>query len=520
MESYGLTLRPLLGRTPHGLYALSGDGAPPSLLCSGAPWPPAGVDPHALLGSLPLPRSGGPAAPVDAGGGLLALPLGAGGESPAGALSADGSSGDGGRGALLIQAGRRSPLRRRGEADWDAIAAWCSLAVSEHEARTRLASARVFAELLLDRLPLGIMVVDSLGRVRRLSGPAEAILGYRNDEAAGMDCLRIFRPAGLDANPLRLRGRKTSAKVELYLNDRDGNEKPVWIQVSRIPEAAGEAAGGLFVLLRDTTEERGFEEEMRRRERLASIGELAAGVAHEIRNPLTGIGNCAQVLRDRVAPEDPMQKMVQIILDETRRLDRIVESLLHFSRPGRPQLKECDPLEIVGRVLELQRDGLAEAGVGVETKTRGRIPRIFIDPDQIAQILLNVIRNAADAMASGGRLRVECGVIRRRPHLRRGTGQRKTDRIRLADDAPTARYVQIRIADTGGGIPADVLPRIFDPFFTTRPKGTGLGLSITGTIVREHGGYISIRSVEGKGTIVTIDLPVERRHGERRRAAG
>ncbi len=505
MESFALSLRPFLGPRPYGLYALGADGSPPSLLLSGEPWPPAGIDPLSILASSEIPSKGDSATPLPACPGMLALPLGA---------------GEGTQGVLLVQTARRAVDRGRKAFDWDAIRACCVASLLLHDARARSDSTRDFVRMLLDHLPFGIMAIDSLGRIRRLSGQAEAILGYRIEEAMGMDCLRVFRPSGLDANPLRLGRKKGPTKAELYLNDREGNEKPVWIQVSRIPATAGELADGLLVVMRDTSEERAFEEEMRRRERLASIGELAAGVAHEIRNPLTGIGNCAQVLRDRIVPGDSMHKMVQIILEETQRLDRIVEGLLHFSRPGRPQLKEWDPLEIVRRVIDLEAKALATAGIGVEVKSRGRIPSIFIDPDQIAQVLLNVVRNSIDAMASGGRMLIECGVVRRRPHVRRGMGKRKSDRFRMAEDAPRARYVQIRVTDTGRGIPADLLPRIFDPFFTTRSKGTGLGLSITGTIVREHGGFISIRSVEGKGTIVSIDLPVERRHGERRRQSG
>jgi signal transduction histidine kinase len=120
-------------------------------------------------------------------------------------------------------------------------------------------------------------------------------------------------------------------------------------------------------------------------------------------------------------------------------------------------------------------------------------------------------------MPNGGNLRIECLLIRRRPYLRKGTGQRKTDRIRYDRDMPLRRYVQVKITDSGPGIPKDVLPRVFDPFFTTRMKGTGLGLSISQSIVKEHSGFLSVHAVEHKGTTVTIDLPLERRQGERRR---
>ncbi|MBD3162939.1 MAG: hypothetical protein GF346_11005 [Candidatus Eisenbacteria bacterium] len=205
------------------------------------------------------------------------------------------------------------------------------------------------------------------------------------------------------------------------------------------------------------------------------------------------------------------------MLDETARLNRIVESLLSFARPGKPQLAESQVVETIRKAVELQQARCDELGITVEVKVRGRIPKIYLDPEQITQVLLNVTGNAIEAMPSGGRLTLECVVIRRRPHLRKGTGQRKTDRIRYDQAVPIRRFVQIRIADTGRGVPKDVAPRVFDPFFTTRPKGTGLGLSISQSIIKEHGGFISLRSIENKGATISIDLPVERRIADRRK---
>ena len=366
-------------------------------------------------------------------------------------------------------------------------------------------------------MPLGVLAIDRMGRVTYISPPAQEILGYREAEAVGADCVRVFRPVGADTNPLLLGLRGKATTVELFLTDRQGKEKPVWMRMVRIPGRTVEGPRGLLAMIRDTSEERAFEEEQRRRQRLASIGELSAGVAHEIRNPLTGIGNCAQVLRDRMAADDPRLRFVSIILDETSRLNRIVESLLSFARPGRPQLRESAIVDLLKRILELEADVHKQQGITTELKVRARIPKIFIDPEQITQVLLNVIRNAVEAMPSGGRLTLECSVLRRRSHIRRGTGRRSTDQIRYDRTMPLRRFVQVRINDTGRGIPRDVLPRVFDPFFTTRTKGTGLGLSISQSIVKEHGGFISVRSIEHKGTTISIDLPVERRQGERRR---
>jgi PAS domain S-box-containing protein len=513
METLAGTLRRVLGRSRFALYALAEDGSRPVLRTASTSWP-SRVDPFSGLDEpnpwLPLPV-GQLLRQSDAPGlrGLwptirdLAV-LGIGGE-------------EANLGFLLVQIGPRSRLRGIGRDGWEGLARYLSLELRADDLAGALASFRRFEEVLLRDLPLGVFTIDRIGKVTSLSPRAAEILGFAPEEAVGSDCLRIFRPAGLEENPLSLGLRGKVSRLELYILDREGKEKPVWLQMSRIPDADGGPGAGLLVLIRDNSEERAYEEDRVRRERLASIGELSAGVAHEIRNPLTGIGNCAQVLRDRIAPEDPLQRLVQIILDEAARLNRIVESLLSFARTGRPRLSENAVVDVVRHVVDLEKDRMTQQGITVESKIRGRIPLIFIDPEQITQVLLNIVRNAVEAMPSGGRLTLECSVARRRPYIRRGIGQRRTDRIRYDRRAPTRRYVQVRIADTGRGIPKEAISRVFDPFFTTRPKGTGLGLSISQSIIKEHGGFINMHSIENKGTTVTVDLPVERREGDRRK---
>lgn len=499
-------LRSRLGKSRFGLYAIPGDGVAPRLLASSAVWPPPGEDPAAILNRNPswreLPRATIRRIPVKGRGTFGLMPLGS------------GSDGDL---VLTVHAPGTAELWRWDATRWSDLAGQVILLVRGNDLATELGALVQFQRLLEENLPLGLLVLDGNARVALINAAAERILGFPSAEAVGSDCVRLVRPAGVEQNPLVLGLRGKAKRVELYITDRGGNEKPVWMQMRKIPSSHPFCGGGLIVWMRDTTEERAFDEEQRLRSRLASIGELSAGVAHEIRNPLTGIANCAQVLRDRIASEDPLQRMVAIILDETRRLNRIVESLLSFARPGRPSLREANVVDVVRGVVGLEEARLKAAAIGYEVRVKGKIPPIFLDPDQITQVLLNVVRNAIEAMPGGGAIRLECLTIRRRPYLRKGTGQRRTDRIRYDRDMPLRRYVQIRVTDSGPGIPKDVQARIFDPFFTTRAKGTGLGLSISQSIIKEHSGFLSVHSVERKGTTVTIDLPLERREGERRR---
>lgn len=388
------------------------------------------------------------------------------------------------------------------------------LRLRREEARSTLLAS--FRDAVHSALPYGFLTIDALGRVTDLGGRAEEILGVTRRDALGADCLRVFRPVGLEENPLLVALRGGLGTVELYLAQPEGGEVPVLLQTFR-HELPDGRAHGLFAFFTDLSEERSHAEAERQREKLAVLGELSAGIAHEIRNPLTGIANCAQVLQEDLGPTYKGQRFLRIVLDEVARLNRIVEGLLGYARPNRPELRSAEIEDCLRRVLELCAPELSEAGIRVQHRVRGRIPRLFLDAGQIEQVLLNLVRNARDAMEGGGELSVDVSVVRRSPYRRRSPGRRATDVVRRVGEAPKQRFVRLQLADTGGGIPAEILSRIWNPFFTTRPRGTGLGLSLSQSIVREHGGFLSLRSVVGKGTTAVLDLPIERRQGERRR---
>ncbi len=375
---------------------------------------------------------------------------------------------------------------------------------------------RGLAGALIAGVDDGVLLLDGQGRVIFLSERGGEILGIDPAQAKGADCTRILRPTVGEKHPLLAALDGELERIEIFVNDGRGRDLPLALRTVPLPSEG--QPDGLLCLFRDLTEERAFDLDAQRRERLAAIGELAAGVAHEIRNPLTAIANCAQVLQMRLSePEsESNRKMADLIYKETQRLDRIVTSLLGFARPGPPRMSETRIEEIVRAALELQGPACAAQDVRHELRVLGRIPPIFADPEQVQQVLLNLLRNALQAMPDGGMLKLEVLVVRRRTHRRRGMGRRASDRMRVPEDAPLERFVRVRVQDTGAGIPEKALTRIFDPFFTTRAEGTGLGLSISQSMIREHGGFISVQSVQGKGTTFDVDLPVERRSRERR----
>lgn len=306
--------------------------------------------------------------------------------------------------------------------------------------------------------------------------------------------------------------RSARSEREAVLATAKAGDVPVRMRSHRLGEPPI-----VLVTLQDLTQPRRLQQELRRHERLATLGQLSAGVAHEIRNPLAGIGTSAQVLLKRFEPRDERARFVQVILDEVARLDRIVSSLLQYARPRSPELKPSLLSDCVQRVIALSAEMTIEAGVQVDLVVAPKLATLWIDPDLVQQVLLNITLNAVQAMPEGGTLRFEVRKVRhKRPP--RGPGRRAEDSPpeRPRDESGWIEYQQVRISDTGVGIPKGVLAKLFDPFFTTKATGTGLGLSISQTILQEHGGSIAVDSREGRGTTVLLDFPMEKRHGPRR----
>jgi two-component system sensor histidine kinase HydH len=364
---------------------------------------------------------------------------------------------------------------------------------------------------VLDRLSDGIVVVSPDGRARSWNRAAREILALGPRVRPGMPARELLRSVvpGEDLVTAALAGRRF--ETETLLQNARGEEIPV--RAAFLPLGA---RGGAVAVLADLTKMRRLEQELRQRERLSLVGQLSAGVAHEVRNPLAGISSSAQVLLGRFEPRDERTRFVKAILDEVGRLDRIVSQLLQFARPGEPRLRKGSLAETVRHLLETSGPWLTESGVEVETVLAPRVPESWFDPDLVHQVLLNLVANAVQAMPKGGKLRIEVRPLTRRG-VARGSGRRAGDlRQSAGGRAPHTHVVQVRIGDTGEGIAKEHLSRLFDPFFTTKPSGTGLGLSICQSIVQEHGGTIHVASRLQHGTTVLLELPVDRRQGERR----
>lgn len=224
------------------------------------------------------------------------------------------------------------------------------------------------------------------------------------------------------------------------------------------------------------------EEQLRRADRLSALGELSAGMAHEIRNPLGSIKGAVEIIKDDYAPEEAKFEFIQILLKETDRLNHIVQEFLGFAKPKNPEFQFVDLNEAIESVLTLTAQEARKAGVKVEKKLDQAIGKRSLDAGLLKQAFLNLILNAIQAMPAGGQLTVESGL--------RGN------------------EVEVRISDTGVGISEENRKKLFSPFFTTKKNGTGLGLAITYRIIENHHGMINVASEPGKGTTFTLKIPV------------
>lgn len=240
--------------------------------------------------------------------------------------------------------------------------------------------------------------------------------------------------------------------------------------------------------------------------KLASTGQLAAGVAHELNNPLTTVSGYAQLLLKRLNKKDSNYKKIEAMAEEANRCKTIIKNLLDFSRPAERKNYQALNVNIpLKNILSLVGEQMRLQNVRITKNLSSHLPRIKANPSQLEQVFMNIVSNALDSMPSGGELRITTSLSPTSVVMHAGqkTGRR--------EDRQTGRRIEIKFADTGCGIKSEDMNKVFNPFFTTkRPgRGVGLGLSVSYGIIREHGGEIGVESEEGKGSTFTISLPIK-----------
>jgi len=352
------------------------------------------------------------------------------------------------------------------------------MAQSYRNTKVSLSRIKAFSDHLVENMPIGLIAVDKNKRIALSNNTAGSILSISPPDISGKSAEEILPPAlwklisGLEDQKGII-----ETEVECILND----EKIVPLEVSatELKDEKGNFLG-YIILFKDLSEVRSLRREVARSQRLASLGSLAAGVAHEIRNPLSSIKGFAVYFRERQEKEEDKQ-IAGIMIQEVDRLNRVVSQLVELSRPVSVSKKPVSLHTVIENSLKLLERDASDKKITITTRFTAEDLQIAIDGDRINQVLLNLCLNAIESMENGGTLSVE---------LSKG----ETGAV-------------IKVSDTGSGVAEKDLPHVFDPYFTTKTKGTGLGLAIVHNIIEAHDGKITVESRSGEGTTFTIFLP-------------
>lgn len=356
------------------------------------------------------------------------------------------------------------------------------LALGYRSARASLSRVKALSDSLIEHMPVGIVAIDSDERVMVFNDTAEKLLGRTSTEVIGKPSSEILPPPCMDM--LRELGKERPiVEKELVCAVGEGRTVPLEVIAAVLRDDEG-ALIGRIALVRDLSELQHLRSEVERSQRLAAVGSLAAGVAHEIRNPLSSLKGFATYFRQRYGGVPDDVKIADIMIQEVDRLNRVISELLEFSRPMELKRTKKDLADIVRHTLGTIEGQLRDKGICVKADMSPGLPEAAIDPDRMTQVFLNLFLNAMAAMDREGILSV--GVARQ-----------------------DGRTLRVSVSDTGTGIRKEDLGRVFDPYFTTKSSGTGLGLAIVHRIVEAHGGEIRLESESGKGTTFTILLPIE-----------
>lgn len=355
---------------------------------------------------------------------------------------------------------------------------------------------------ILESMGSAVVAVDATGRITMLNKTAERLFSISRHNAIGKDYMSIFGSDECLLDETLKKGRTIEDIIRTYQR-LDGEQLSLSISTATLfgrrghqeltPDAT--IITGAVAVIRDVTKIKRMEDAMRRKDRLSALGDMAAGVAHEIRNPLNAIALTAHRLEEEFVGVDA-KGFIKIIKDETQRLNRIIEQFLSLARPMRLELSDVDINRLIDELISLieseaiaQNITIKKRFVGITSAEKPLL--VEIDRDEIKQALLNIMRNGIEAMNSGGSTS--------------GSELTITTELSLLSEP---QMVVIKITDTGCGIAKEDLPKIFRPYFSRKDKGTGLGLSIAHRIITEHRGTIEVDSTEGVGTTFTITLPL------------
>lgn len=348
-----------------------------------------------------------------------------------------------------------------------------------------LREARDLFATLIDQVDEDILLLDTEGRIVDLNRNILQRKGGTKDDWIGTCCWQLDGASfccppehgGCTFRETVSTGHKAE-RIHTRVND-DGRVQYFRVYTYPVTDDAGRLTR-VIEMRRDITNRTNMEIRLQQAEKMAAIGELSTYVAHEIRNPLFAIGGFANSLLRSPSLDEAARGKVQVILEESRRLDTILKSILNFARPTSPRTGEVDLNLLARQTMELMSLGFDQRRITVEMELAADIPKAHGDGEMLKQCLINLVKNAQEAMPAGGRLTVRTGM--------------------------NQQHVYVAVADTGVGIPPELHDKIFSPFFSTKEKGAGIGLAMSRKIIEEMGGRVDLQSQVGKGTTITLYL--------------
>lgn len=371
------------------------------------------------------------------------------------------------------------------------------------ELEQEITELKNFNESIIQSMGAGLVTLDLERKITSFNNGAEDVLGYKAEEVVGKfleDVLPAEESRKLLPDSVTPDQSPLDREIELTRKDKT----KVYVGFTITPRIDNHSLKvGTIISFRDISQIKQMQMEVVRMDRLASMGVLASGIAHEVRNPLAGIKTMAQTLEEEIEEHDPRQEYLLRIVRQVDRLDELLRTLFSYARPRQPIPKLQKLEDIIQEVDILLDDRLKKKKITYTKEFQSNLLKIFVDFHQIQQVFINLFLNALEAMPNGGRLELKARVVETIIYARdrRKKGFSSLNRESL--------YVEVTVKDTGAGIKQEQMSKIFDPFFTSKPQGTGLGLSIVYRIIEEHKGEIRVDSKVGKGTTFTILLPTE-----------
>jgi two-component system sensor histidine kinase AtoS len=353
----------------------------------------------------------------------------------------------------------------------------------------------LFHKGIVQNISSGIITIDFQAKITFINTAALRVIGYKFNELINMPIRHLFADQ-VEADEIidsLINKRQMFESKEINLITQSNQIIPIGFSTTLL-EAPDSQYQGVIISFRDLTNLINFRIQMERMDRLATLGELSAGIAHEIRNPLAGIKTSAQVLEESFGPGDFRSQLVGRLVKEIDRSNELLKKFFNFAKPGRPKKDFVNIEMVIDGVYLLLAPKMKKRNIQFTKNYAHNLPDVYVDESQIEQVLLNLYLNSIDAMEKGGSLTIST----LKKVIRNGKGETANKEV-----------VVVSVADNGIGIDSKNLEKIFNPFFTTKSNGVGLGLSISSRLVEENGGKLEVKSELGHGTIFIIFLPIK-----------